>query len=575
MRVISSSSILELPDLTAVRRQAFLVVEGDRVHPPGRLLEVFGRGGGVFRVPIDVPPAVVKVIDRSRPVRGDNGLNLGASVVWDRDELLICIDRKERLDGGTSNPCTRTYLQSSGEALWVCVDRGVRVEQLPQFAQGVVWGRESWMLETCTQAAIDALPRPETLVGLYRGMIQQHVERRVALFFQQLIVTFGTDLHLTIGKVVAQAASGKALVVLKPDGRRVTICGYQGAHSSTLPCLHAQYGREWRRHQEGGAPEPRKFIYMGGASGYSEANATNNLPTIVNDADSWLDWKGRGHLLRPAAIDLLNRASAGEIQPQAALREFLGAMTRRIAQLRRQMSTPAEVKLVLREFGQVVTRLRGELDDDDSELFYHWLGIRVDQAEEAAAVRRLVHRLRFAAIRKNQLKQAKMAATIDQVTAPWRGNLNYFDAVFRQRLIRAMRTDEDRNRLRIFFSHSGAIRLTGRRTTLWNTTDRALAGHDNEIRALASRLRDYMYDMRVEEEQERAGITRRLRNAKGWTQVDLGEEIRVFHPSEPSSQPTISRCETGKRVIRDDLASKLAEVFEVDSATFMPAFFNR
>jgi hypothetical protein len=66
-------------------------------------------------------------------------------------------------------------------------------------------------LETDTLAS--TLPSVEEIIEKYRDLIFEHVSRRIAFFFQQLICCFQTKLHFEIGHVVSQGASAKKVVL--------------------------------------------------------------------------------------------------------------------------------------------------------------------------------------------------------------------------------------------------------------------------------------------------------------------------------------------------------------------------
>lgn len=93
------------------------------------------------------------------------------------------------------------------------------------------------------------LPSTEELIEKYRDLIGEHVSRRIAFFFQQLICCFQTKLHFEIGQVVSQGSSAKKVTL---TDQNLTNLEFErnAAHSSTLPCLLAYDLEEWELYQE-------------------------------------------------------------------------------------------------------------------------------------------------------------------------------------------------------------------------------------------------------------------------------------------------------------------------------------
>ena len=55
------------------------------------------------------------------------------------------------------------------------------------------------MVDSCQKNPLPSKPLSAVILNKYDGMIQQHIERRILFFFQQLIMTYQTKLRFESG----------------------------------------------------------------------------------------------------------------------------------------------------------------------------------------------------------------------------------------------------------------------------------------------------------------------------------------------------------------------------------------
>ncbi|MBS0626564.1 MAG: helix-turn-helix transcriptional regulator [Verrucomicrobia bacterium] len=425
-----------------------------------------------------------------------------------------------------------------------------------------------------------AAPTPKQLVDFYIEPLTHHVEKRVALFFQQLVACYETKLHFEIGDTLDQAESAPALK--NHAGQKIAT--RNAAHSSTIPCLIAYRQDEWEawagnRRQE----PPQGFVYLKGSDLYRNSNATIDMPRDINEADIAIDGKANESALRQKSLALLNRCGQGETTPEEGLKEFIQILSAEVAK-KKNLANKEGVKRALELYKEALRQI-SEAIDVDGTIFEQWLDLQVDSTDDSARVRRTIYHIRYDAIRQNHLSQTEILDKIEQVKneifgrmKQERGRYAYMEDAFRHVLADSVEKDADRLRLLKLYQlpfEGYDLRPNGRKMQLYSKTKtRMLQEVSEKIAPLIKEVCRMMERMRHAEVSKRASITRVLRHAKGWRQIDLSAKIKELFPTLPSSQPTISRVETGIRVIDSDYAGKLSQVFKVDAGLFMPHFFN-
>ncbi len=419
------------------------------------------------------------------------------------------------------------------------------------------------------------LKQPRELIADYREPITEAIHRRVAIMFQQLVVCYNTGLHFELGWTSHQAKSAPALKVKTRSGEH-KICTRNAAHSSTIPCLNAYEGAAWDSYAQGRGTRPQGFVYMRNADTFRWWNSTINMPRDVNEADREIDEKTNDSTLRKDALAILNRAAKGEITPEQGLMLFLDTAAAVTARRHRVVTKPG-IKEALSYYVEDLADIKDGLVFDPTQ-FDQLLDVQVDGSEEAANLRSMVYRLRFQAIRWAHLEQSKLLQKVEALRAEVLGTgrkPTYFDAAFRHLLIEVMPTPADRKRIMKLYNlpNPRSFRQTVARKSTYDSTKQKVQGHLARIQFVGKELSLAMRRLRVEEEQRRGGVLKAVRNEAGLSQARFGSKLKAQFPNTPASQSTISRSETGVRIVTQEYAKQLSKVLKIDPACFMPQFW--
>jgi hypothetical protein len=433
---------------------------------------------------------------------------------------------------------------------------------------------------------VKAVPQAEAIIEEYREMIREHVERRILFFFQQLIVCYQTKLHFESNGAKDQGKSANR-ILLNVNGKEKVLSSRQAAHSSTLPCLIAYDNAAWKNHRAGGSM-PQGFVFLKGTDYYRTANATMNMPKWMNDADREIDEKTKNSLLRDKSLAIVNRASQGQVSPNAGILEFLEEALKEIKAGKKRLQDQnkgLEVQKILSLYEEYFTEFQEEIENDPTFL-EKFLDLNIDTMTNGERAQRLILQIRYAAIRNSQVVQAALIQKVEAVrkkilsaVAGIDRKPNYFDGAFRTLLVEQARTTQDRHRLEKLFNFSltdFAAKLdTGTKRTQFKNIKTTLSEqvHLAKITSLAQSVLRDMRTLRTQEEYQRAQIIKDLRAMKGWQQWRLGEEVKKLFSHAASSQSTICRIETHQKLVTPHIAEEFSRVFNIDAGLFMPHFF--
>ena len=102
--------------------------------------------------------------------------------------------------------------------------------------------------------------------------IEQHVDRRIQLFFMQLISVYRMPYHFEW--VEAQDEYGKGGNYKLGQGK---VFKTEAAHPSTLPSLVAYPRDKWEAYKRKERGKPKGFVYLKYGHSYMQHNATIEL----------------------------------------------------------------------------------------------------------------------------------------------------------------------------------------------------------------------------------------------------------------------------------------------------------
>lgn len=223
----------------------------------------------------------------------------------------------------------------------------------PAYIPTILWKNKK---SDCSEN-VDLLAEPKkitiTLLKNLESDIKNHVEYRIQIFFQQLLLVYKTNVEFIFNNK-ADMQLGEAST------------GYAAAHSSTLTGLRCKNDRG------------EIVAFARGSFFYRTWNCTVYLPQEVNDVDSQLDKFskfGKNELsFREVAHNILNKASLENLSPKEGLSKFLDKGTKylmRWLQNLEDKTTKLIVKMYKDVFEQYQTRL-SESDDILKELCFYY-----------------------------------------------------------------------------------------------------------------------------------------------------------------------------------------------------------
>jgi hypothetical protein len=184
------------------------------------------------------------------------------------------------------------------------------------------------------------------LVKRIKVEIQDHMENRLQLFFQQLFMVYKTNIDFSY--------SEKALHQAGLKSEKACPIPLAEAHSSTLPCLL------FTRNE-------KQYVFGSGTSFYNGQNMTVKVPEEVNKVDSWIDKTKKefnGKSLRNAAIRLIQKVSQSKMNPKAAFQIFIDELKLRLVKFE-ETHTDSKEKLSCQFYLSVVTSYKMLLVKDE------------------------------------------------------------------------------------------------------------------------------------------------------------------------------------------------------------------
>lgn len=417
---------------------------------------------------------------------------------------------------------------------------------------------------------LQILRSPTRLITESKEKIEDHIDKRIALFFQQLIVTYRVPFHFEIGKTQHQAPSTPTLSKVP----------FNSAHSATIPCLYAYHLDDWKKWEADpqNTPKPAPFVYLKGSDTYNHHNATIGLIKLVNTADIILDGTSQSaDKLRIKSIGIIERSARGEIDPREGLKKFL-TQAKKI--LIRQIISPDEKEEYRQILNIYLSRVENAIEQSKDESFFDQLiNVKIDhESREASALRTLIYRSRFHIIRESQEMQSVIAKKIHDVAASIIGigrKPANFDFVMKKKIL-SLSSSQGKKQLSRYFGVSLeqiTHDLQGKR---FAAAERKIneEEHKQKFDTLMRDIRTLCRDLVRREMAYRAQVTKDLRNHKRWRQKDLVAEYRKVYADGPMSQPTVSRLENTIKPIERQLAHRLASIFNVDPGFFFPAIFT-
>lgn len=195
-----------------------------------------------------------------------------------------------------------------------------------------------------------------------REIIELHLEKRVSQLFAQAVMCFRTGYEFSIGKTIMQGLQENHIPTTNG------LVKFAAAHHATIPCLYAKVPNS-----------QQEIVFQYGSGFFNESNATLGVGLAINQADSAIDLK-----LRNKLIELLNRCSKGELNPQQVTKRFIKVLKKEI-RATRDSKDNQEIKGVLKVYANKARDLSYYIKDPES--FDRWLGVDMSDPAELPSLK--------------------------------------------------------------------------------------------------------------------------------------------------------------------------------------------
>lgn len=249
--------------------------------------------------------------------------------------------------------------------------------------------------ERTLNEALERYAEKRRMIEEKEPQIIDHVERRIALFFQLLVLCYRTPFTYKEGVTVDQYGKGHSLRPLIPVGT-------QGAHSATIPNLYAIYTNE--------AGQKKKFVFLKGSQIYVQNNSTMELPAEVNKLDSLLDFQLTPKF-RKICIDIINKVARGELTPEQGTRVFLANLKTALERILDVYQNNEKKKLVL-DVCQIYLRKTNEVLNFEDALADQLMGVRFDGADDEEKLRKITYESKYRLIQQAHFIESQIVKRI-------------------------------------------------------------------------------------------------------------------------------------------------------------------
>lgn len=422
------------------------------------------------------------------------------------------------------------------------------------------------------------------LIADKREWIEEQVDRRIQLFFQQAILCFNTPFYYEAFGAEDQIGVGSKVNLNGAFTHKT-----QAAHPSTFPCLYA-----YPKDEFGNIDRAKRFVFLKYSHSYNQHNATVELPDECNQADCLLDGTTAQGKLRGAGIKIINDVAEGKINPTKATKRFLKVFEGRLQKMLLEMDKDDLRRDVLEIYCAHVQEVRAEIKDS-SEIFDRIMGVKLCPTDEV--LREVVYKKRYTLIQQAEFIESRVAKRIFEAQKTMfqrrTKSLKSVDYRLRYALLEGSKTSCERK----FFEKLFCTSLDQLKTNMENKqaklrkVENAVSlvkkNHANELQVLRTDLLKFREELEELELQFRSKLFKSLReDFKHWKQNEFVKFFQKGFPNDPMSAPMVSRLEyfarprknivylspESQRIKKMDIqkAQKIAATFGIDAGLFMP-----
>lgn len=428
-------------------------------------------------------------------------------------------------------------------------------------------------------------------------LIEQHVDRRLQLFFMQLICCYRTPYHFEWTEANDEYGKGGTVTMKNPNGHGTVKMYTQAAHSGTFPCLVAYPRDRWDQGDRTGG-----FVYLKYGRSYMDNNATVEFDRYLNQDDTAIDGTHKNAQLREAAIKIVNSVAEGRSSVERGMRKFAKLLEEYSIKYRDKPRQSVARRLVLERYVERVQYVRAAMDYD-AGYFDQLLGVKIGDHPREEILRDVVYRKRFKLIQECEGIESRVArAILNSQNAMLGKNNNRINSVdvrlryilleerdplFKRPLEKLFCTSLDQLQADIE-KNEARLRAFERTNQIesFRTTHRvAIENLKRDLRTLFRSLDNAELNFRA---QLFTGLLKDLNN---WFQKDFIAKFKGKYPDDPMSPAMVSRLGQRAREIapgkvyktplnqrRKDIselfAKKIADTFGVDPGLFLPALVS-
>lgn len=427
-------------------------------------------------------------------------------------------------------------------------------------------------------------------------LIEQHVDRRIQLFFMQLISVYRMPYYFEWVEAQDEYGKGGNYRIRKGSNK---IFQTEAAHPSTLPSLIAYPRDKWQKYVRCEENKPKGFVYLKYSHSYKQHNATLELARCVNQADCLIDGTHKSSKLRNEAIKIVNYVAEGKVEPCKAMRSFMKEM-RRIIIVEKKKCEKDPRSIVL---GLYLDRLDNiaAVMNKDTGYFDLLVGVRIEHKREEI-LRSVVYQPRFFLIQQAEAIESKIARSIlnAQNTMMKKSSKSLKTTDYRLRYVLLEGTDLRLKRIleRLFCASldqlQSGLERNSERLRNFERIEKIASfreNHRSEIKKLKRKLKRYFLELDNIELNYRSFLFKGLREKlNGWTQQQFSKKYKKKY-EDPMSVSTVSRIEQRTRSFnggkvyatplcqrRKDIGEKkalrIANVYGVDPGLFLPGVLS-
>lgn len=411
-----------------------------------------------------------------------------------------------------------------------------------------------------------------------RQSLRDHLDARLGALFLQLVDCYDTGETYEEGKVEDQMVSSGSLSWVCDEEESEGKLEAQSAHLGTLPCVIA-YPRDaynaWKA-QPKKVEKPAGHVLGKYSPTYHFNNACSGHITVVNEADSLMDWKGqKAIIVRPFALELLKGSATKEIDPLNGMRLFVSKLSATVDSLHVHQTDPS-LKLIFKTYQEHLVSIRALIEEQPDEFLTLMLGIEIDEnAPHVKKLREVIYPSRIKTLQMFSEYQSQIAARIELAKSNIIGKLrkpNLFDAAFKAKVLLSAPNYSSRmdQVLRRFFCMNAAQARQG-----WNAAFKPAKqlcdspSAEKEIESAFDDISSLMHNREVDISLLRANLLFQLRSLHRWSQSTVAAKINQLSPSAKMYQQKISRLELGEKQIDETLATLFSRVFNVNRSIFI------